>query len=187
MDSIARRTFVKSATIGTLAFMVGGVETMLTPAAARAQSVPLRVLTADEAETLEAIGDVLAIGARQAGIAYFVDQQLTVPPGQALISLRVTDLRPPYVDFYRDALAALESAAKAVHSRKFSEFSEAEKLEFVDLLSHGEIESWDGHVTQPQVYAALRNDAVDVVYGTVEGFERIGVPYLPHIVPERKW
>jgi len=29
----------------------------------------------------------------------------------------------------------------------------------------------------------VRSDAVDVVYGTVEGFERLGVPYMPHILP----
>jgi hypothetical protein len=26
-----------------------------------------------------------------------------------------------------------------------------------------------------------------VVYGTVEGFARLGVPYMPHILPERSW
>jgi len=187
MDDIARRSFIKGASIGALAFTVGGVEVMLTARQARAQGVPLRVLTAGEAEMLEAIGNVLAIGARQAGIAHFVDQQLTVPPGYALLSVRVADVRPPYVDFYRDALAAIERAAKAVHSRKFSDFTEPEKLEFVERLSHQEIKSWDGKASQAQVYSALRNDAVDVVYGTVEGFQRIGVPYLPHILPERKW
>ncbi len=187
MHDFARRSFIKGASIGALAFTVGGVEVMLTPKEARAQGVPLRVLDPAEAETLEAVGDMLAIGAKDAGIAHFVDQQLTVPPPYALLSLRVSEFRPPYVDFYRDALAALESSAKAVHSRKFSEFTEAEKLEFVDLLSHHEIEAWDGKATQTLVYATLRDDAVDVVYGTVDGFARIGVPYLPHILPERKW
>ena len=28
---------------------------------------------------------------------------------------------------------------------------------------------------------------IDVVYGTVEGFARLGVPYMPHILPERSW
>jgi hypothetical protein len=26
-----------------------------------------------------------------------------------------------------------------------------------------------------------------VAYGTVEGFARLGVPYMPHILPERSW
>ena len=149
--------------------------------------MPFAVLTPAEAETLETVGAVLALGARQAGIAHFVDQQLTVPPGHALFFLRVTEFRPPYVDFYRDTLAALESSAQTMHSRRLRDFSEAEKLEFVELLSRQEIESWDAKASQALVYSVLRNDAVDVVYGTVEGFDRIGVPYLPHILPPRKW
>ena len=47
--------------------------------------------------------------------------------------------------------------------------------------------SWDARASQGLVYSVLRNDAVDVVYGTVEGFARIGVPYLPHILPPRTW
>ena len=53
-------------------------------------------------------------------------------------------------------------------------------------LRQGKIESWHGPA-QSFVYATLRNDAVDVVYGTVAGFARLGVPYMPHILPERSW
>jgi Gluconate 2-dehydrogenase subunit 3 len=187
MDDIARRSFIKGASIGALAFTVGGAEVMLTAQQARAQGVPLRVLKASEAETLEAVGDVLAIGARQAGISHFVDQQLTVAPGYALLSVRVSEVRPPYADFYREALGAIERAAKSARGVGFGDFTEPQKLEFVTRLSRAELANWDGKVSQAAVYAALRNDAVDVVYGTVEGFERIGVPYLPHILPERKW
>jgi len=35
--------------------------------------------------------------------------------------------------------------------------------------------------------AKARADGVDVVYGTVEGFERLGVPYMPHILPTARW
>ena len=38
-----------------------------------------------------------------------------------------------------------------------------------------------------QAYFVLRSDAVDVVYGTMEGYERLGVPYLPHIAPDKRW
>jgi len=80
---------------------VAGTEVLLTPRQARAQGVPFRVLEPPEVATLEALGETLAIGARQNGIAHFVDQQLTVPPAHALLSLRVTEVRPPYVSFYR--------------------------------------------------------------------------------------
>ena len=45
---------------------------------------------------------------------------------------------------------------------------------------------WQGPA-QGSVYGTLRNDAVDVVYGTVEGFARLGIPYMPHILPQRSW
>ena len=32
-----------------------------------------------------------------------------------------------------------------------------------------------------------RSDAVDVVYGTPEGFAKLGVPYMPHIMPPTSW
>ncbi len=186
MDDIARRAFIKGASIGALAFSVGGVEVLLTPRQARAQAVPFKVLTAEEAQTLEAVGDTLAIGARQAGIAHFVDQQLTQPPPLALLSVRTNEVRPPYVNFYRGALGAIDGAAKAMHGRAFGALDEADQIKFVTMMSRRELKDWKGPA-QPLVYASLRNDAVDVVYGTVDGFARVGVPYLPHIVPEQRW
>jgi hypothetical protein len=94
MDDVARRAFMKGAGIGALAFTVGGAEVLLTAAQARSQGVPLRVLAPDEALSLEAVGETMAVGARQAGIAHFVDQQLTVPPGYALLTLRMSEVRP---------------------------------------------------------------------------------------------
>ena len=61
MDDIARRAFIRGAGIGALAFTVGGAEVLLTAAQARAQGVPLRMLTPDEARTLEAVGETLAL------------------------------------------------------------------------------------------------------------------------------
>ena len=85
MDTIRRRTFVRGAAAGALAFTVGGVEVLLLPSEARAQKVPLKVLTADEALRLEAVSETLVPGAREAGIAHFVDQQCSVPPHEALL------------------------------------------------------------------------------------------------------
>src|SRR5690349_986402 len=65
MDEIARREFVKGAALGAFVFTVGGIEVLLTPQQARAQGAAMRVLKPEEAQTLEAIGETLAIGARQ--------------------------------------------------------------------------------------------------------------------------
>lgn len=186
MDDIARRAFMRRAGIGALAFTVSGVEVLLTAAQARAQSVPLRVLTPDEAGTLETVGETMALGARQAGIAHFVDQQLTVPPGHALLTLRISEVRPPYVDFYRNALGGIERASRALFARNYADLTAGEQGDFVTRLRQNKIENWQGP-SQSFVYGTLRNDAIDVAYGTVEGFARLGVPYMPHILPQRSW
>ena len=41
MASMGRRGFVKGATLGALAFSVGGAEVLMTPNQARARNVPL--------------------------------------------------------------------------------------------------------------------------------------------------
>jgi hypothetical protein len=33
----------------------------------------------------------------------------------------------------------------------------------------------------------LRSDAVDVVYGTMDGYAALGIPYMPHIAPTKRW
>jgi hypothetical protein len=186
MDEIARREFVKGAALGAFAFTVGGAEVLLTPRQARAQGASLRVLKPEEAQTLEAIGETLAIGARQYGIAHFLDSQLAVPPEQALLTIRVTETRPPYLNFYRAALAGIEHASQGKHQRGYATLSPAEQRDFVNALREGKLESWQGP-SQANVYLTLRNDAIDVAYGTVEGFARLGVPYMPHIVPTKRW
>jgi hypothetical protein len=89
MDAIERRAFMQGAGLGLLAFTVGGAEVLLTPRQARARNVPFRLLKEQEADTIEALGETLVPGARQAGIAHFVDQQLSVPPGEALLEARI--------------------------------------------------------------------------------------------------
>src|SRR3982074_1603121 len=115
MSTIERRAFMKGATLGALAFTVGGAEVLLTPGAARAQGVPLRTLTAAQAATLDALGETLVPGARQAGISHFVDQQLSIPADEALLEARILNVRPPYANFYRAALGAVDPATSALN------------------------------------------------------------------------
>jgi hypothetical protein len=88
MNPIERRDFLKGTATGVFAFTVGGVEVLLSAREARAQGVPFRLLKADEAQTIEALGETLVPGARVAGISHFVDQQLSVPPEEALLEAR---------------------------------------------------------------------------------------------------
>jgi hypothetical protein len=50
----------------------------------------------------------LVPGARDAGIAHFVDQQCSVPRHEALLVLRISNWQPPFVNFYRAALAEID-------------------------------------------------------------------------------
>jgi hypothetical protein len=114
------------------------------PAGTRAGCILARA-QARGSQTLEAIGETLAIGARQYGIAHFVDSQLAVPPEQALLTIRVTETRPPYLNFYRAALAGIERASQAKHQRTYATLDAAEQRDFVNALRQGKLESWQGH------------------------------------------
>ena len=186
MDDIQRRAFMKGAAIGTFAFTVGGAAVMLTPRQAHAQNVPLRTLTADQAATLGAMGETLVPGASDAGVVNFVDQQLSIPAEQALLQARILNVRPPFANFYRSALGAIDGASDKTKGRKFAQLSPDEQRDFVNLMRQNKIDGWQGP-PGPFVYAVLRSDAVDVVYATMEGYAALGVPYMPHIAPTQRW
>jgi hypothetical protein len=187
MDTIRRRAFMQGAAVGALAFTVGGVEVLLLPSEARAQGVPLKVLTADEARRLEAISEALVPGAREAGIAHFVDQQCSVVPHEALLRLRISNYPPPFVNFYRSALAEIDRQCNTRHGKPFAQLAAAEQRELITLMRTNKLPDWKGPRPGGGVYAILRNDAVDVVYGTMEGAERLGVPYMALVPPKARW
>jgi hypothetical protein len=186
MYDIERRAFMKGATLGALAFTVGGAEVMLTPRQARADNVPLRTLTADQAATLDAVGETLVPGAKDAGITNFVDQQISIPAEDALLQARILNVRPPFADFYRAALGAIDGASEKTQGKKFAQLTAAEQHDFVGLMRINKIDGWQGP-PGPFIFNVLRSDAVDVVYGTMEGYAMLGVPYMPHIAPTKKW
>jgi hypothetical protein len=184
MHGIERRAFMQGA--GALVFVVGGTAVLLTPGEARAQGVPLRTLKPDEAETIEALGETLVPDARKAGIANFIDQQISVPAEEALLEARILNVRPPYANFYRAALGAIDRASTARGGKPFAQLDAAAQHEFIDLMRQNKIDGWQGPAG-PFVYLVLRSDAIDVVYGTMAGYESLGIPYMPHIAPTKRW
>ena len=186
MANIDRRGFVKGATLGALAFTVGGAEVIMAPGEARARNVPFRLLDAHQGETLEALGETLVPQAREAGIAHYIDQQLSVPPHEALLQARIFNIRPPFAEFYRATIVTIDDRSRRIFGRDFAQLSAADQREFVDRMRQNKIEGWTGR-PGAAVYAVLRADAVDVVYGTMEGYEALGIPYMPHIPPEKRW
>jgi Gluconate 2-dehydrogenase subunit 3 len=186
MNDIERRAFMKGAAVGALAFTVGGAEVLLTPRQAHAQNVPLRTLTAEQGAALDAMGEALVPGATAAGITNFVDQQISGPPEEALLGARILNVRPPYANFYRAALTAIDTMSGKSNGRKFAELNADEQRNFINLMRQNKLDGWQGP-PGPFVYGILRGDAVDVTYATMDGYAALGVPYMPHIAPAKRW
>jgi hypothetical protein len=186
MATIERRAFVQGAVLGALAFTVGEVEVLLTPRQAHARGVPLRTLTSEQALTLDALGETLVPGAKEAGITNFVDQQISIPAAEALLQARILNVRPPFANFYRAAIGAVYQVSYQAKGRNFAELTPDEQHEFIDLMRRNKLDGWQGPAA-PFVYTVLRSDAVDVVYATMDGYAALGVPYMPHIPPTKRW
>lgn len=181
-----RRGLLRGGAAATVIVFVDGVPTALRPAAARERAVPYTVLTAEEARTLEVLGEALHPGAADAGIAHFIDSQLAAAVEDSLLIARHF-LEPPYTGFYRAGLAALDALAQARHGSAFQALSANQVPALVADLRDGKVEDWHGPPA-PLFYMVVRGDAVDVVYATVEDFhDRLDIPYLPHIVPPEPW
>ena len=186
MGTVNRRMVLKGAALASLAYTVGGAEVLLSPREAHAQGVPLNVLTADERTALEALGETLLPGAKDAGLAHYVDQQLSVDPSECLLLARALGVMPPYANFYRAGLAGLDQSSRRAHGMTFAELAADKRAELVEQIRQKAPEGWSGPPS-PFFYFVSRGDAVDVYYGTVEGFERLGIPYMPHIIPINRW
>lgn len=184
--TIDRRSVLKNGAFGLFAFKFGLSEAFLTPRQARAEAAEYRTLTAAEVETLEALGDILLPGAAEEGLAHFVDSQISGDPADSLLMIRYMDVPPPYAPFYQGGLAALNGVAQARHSKAFAALAAAEASALVGEISATQPEEWRGPPA-PLFYFLTRADAVDVYYGTKEGFERLGVPYMAHIEPPSRW
>ncbi len=172
--------------IGAFAYIVAGRPAFLTPGEARGAGAQLRSLTAEEARTLETLGDTLLPGAAEAGIAHFVDHHVSVPPAESLLILRNLDIPPPFVDFYRGGLAALDAHARAVHGAAFAALDAGQMRDLVGSIAQAPPAGWQGPPS-PLFYFITRSDAVDVVYGTRDAVEALGIPYMAHILPGTPW
>lgn len=181
-----RREFLKSSGYGIAVASIVGPGVLLTPAEAKANSIPLKVLDKVELATLEAIADTLLPGAAEAGVGYFIDEQLSRDPNDSLLMARYLQVPPPYVGFYKGAVQALNGYAQGRYDRPFIKLTQEDQEELVGALFPEQPEGWRGPPSQP-VYLCLRSDAVDVVYGTQEGFQALDIPYLAHIEPPQKW
>ena len=57
---------------------------------------------------------------------------------------------------------------------------------FVTSMATDSLSGWAGPPAS-YVLFVLRADALDVTYGTPEGFEKLGIPYMAQIKPDKPW
>ena len=181
-----RRSFLRGTGLGLLSFSVAGTQVLLTPRQARARGTDFKSLGASEVLTLEALGEVLVPGARTAGIANFVDQQLSADPNESLLMAKYLNVPPPYAGFYQAGLAALDRLSDRQFDVAFDELGQEQAATLIRSISSSIPDGWEGPPA-PLFYICVRADAVDVVYGTVEGFAKLKIPYMPHILPPERW
>jgi len=181
---ITRRELLARMGGGLLVLTVSTPWGELAPAEARAKGAGFKNLTAEEGALLEKLGDVLLPGAGEAGVAHYIDDQLSRP--DPLLFLKYMEYPTSHLEFYREGLAALDRLSQLRHSSPFARASQEQKAAIIQEISHKNPEGWNGPPA-PLFYFVVRNDAVDVYYGGEEGFARLQIPYMPHLPPPAKW
>jgi hypothetical protein len=183
-SDISRRELFGRVGGGLMTLTVSTAWGEMTPAEAHGKDAPFHILTAGEGATLEVLGEVLLPGAREAGIAHYVDDQLNRP--DSLLFLKYMEYPSSQLEFYRAGLASLSSVSQSRYGTPFATASEEQRLGIVKEMSQKNPEGWTGPPA-PLFYFVVRNDALDVYYGTEEGFSRLQIPYMPHLPPPTKW
>ncbi len=185
----SRRDFLVRSAVGgacLLTFTLSGCETKLTPAQARAAGVPFHTLDASDQKTVEALGETLVPGSSSAGLAQYLDHQLSGDAADSMLMIKYLGVAAPFNEFYRGGLRATDAAAQTLHGKAFADLTAEQATALVAQMSGGHVEGWQG--PPPGLfYFVLRSDAVDVLYGTQAGFELLGVPYMAHIAPPSRW
>jgi len=183
-NSLTRRDLLLRMGGGLVAITVSSMWGEISPAQARARGTALRTLSAAQGRTLEALGGVLLPGAREAGIAHYVDDQLR--RDNPLFLLKYMDYVDSYTTFYAEGLRSLERQSSVRYRQSFRALSREQQEELVRALSRNSPQGWNGPPA-PLFYFVTRNDAIDVVYGTPEGFDKLNFPYMGHIRPPERW
>jgi len=176
-----RREFIHGSALGLL-----GVALQAPSKAGAPPATAMSALSRDETAVLDALGEVMLPGARDAGFSEYVGSQLLLPAERQVLMIKYIVATPPYLDFYRSGLHSLEAASVARHARHFARLPATQATALVQDAGAGKLTGWGGP-PQPLFHFILRNDALDVVYGTKHGFNRLGTPYMAHIEPPSAW
>jgi hypothetical protein len=186
---ISRRRALKAGAGATIAVSVGGCIKQLTARDAQDVGITLQTLSDEEAAVLAALGETLVPGARDAGMVPYVDSGLTADVADCLLMIRYLDVPGPFAPFYKSGLAALQRFALRERGNRFDALGAYDQADIVRAISASQPDGWsdDGAPPAPFFYFALRGDAIDVTWGTMDGFETFDQPYLAHIEPVTTW
>ena len=180
-----RRCFLKTSGL-VLTYTLGAQILRVTPAEAQAQKLPLRQLSDTQAQTLQALAEALVPGAATAGISHYIDSQLNGAAQDSLLMIRYLGVPASHREFYTGGRDAIARQARARYRTAPAALDESRMVELIDDLAQGKLENWSGPPAG-LFYFVVRADAADVVYGTEASFDRLKLPYLPHIKPPKPW
>jgi hypothetical protein len=122
------------------------------------------------------LGDALVPGAAAAGLAAYIDLQLQAGEESLLIGKYLGVDTSAQTEFYR---AAADNVITLTD----------ENSSMQTLIASMATDSLSGWTGPPASYVmfVLRADALDVTYGTPEGFAKLGIPYMAQIEPDKPW
>ena len=173
--SLGRRSLLARGSAAGL-FVVAGQWLWLTPGQAETQGFEPQVLSPEQCRALSMLGDALVPGAAEAGIAAYIDLQLQAGDESLLIGKYLGVDTSAQTGFYRaaaDNVTALTDESTSLQT-------------FIADMAADSLSDWVGPPAS-YVLFVVRADALDVVYGTPEGFDALGIPYMAHIKPEKPW
>ena len=151
-----------------------------------APSVAADALDESERATLGRLAEVLLPGSQAAGVVDSVATQLPLPLERQTLMIKYLGVTPPFVTFYKTGLRALDELSRRRANVVFLRAREADATELVRQLVSAAPATWSGPPAG-LFHFVVRNDALDVVYGTKDGFLELSTPYMAHIEPPSAW
>ena len=160
----------------TASYLILGDRLLLTPAEAVELNFTPEILTRDQLNSIERVAEHLVPGSVDAGIAPYLDAQLRAGKDSLLIGKYLGVDIPAQIDFYKTLASNLQKALQ----------TDSPSSSVVSALWSDTQPDWEGPPASYMLFV-LRADALDVTYGTAEGFEVLEIPYMAHIMPEKRW
>lgn len=157
-----------------------GLQSLLGRAAS--QHAPAAEATHSQLDQLAMLADQIVPGAREAGLAAYLQRQFKAAPNDSLLVAKYFEIPPPYLNFYLSGLAAARALARDTFKQTLEELHHDQVCKVIEVMAHPQ-------AGDPSFifYMCLRLDAADVVYGTPAGFQALNIPYAEHILPPDRW